>query len=190
MDTATVLTDRHHEGRSTIETIASSDARKTLEATATYLLSEDGRKASLLAGGDGRAHQELTLEVPVHRLHLISVDSNGVARLKLRPQFMLANDKQIVRTDPLPTYNAPPSIDELYRDAARNHQLERAFDSERQATRDKRHEADRERSAALATAFLTDPTQRAVVHPAPAPTRCQLNTPSGRVTFDSRTDVG
>ena len=32
-----------------------ADMARTLSATATYILSEDGRKASLLAGGNGHA---------------------------------------------------------------------------------------------------------------------------------------
>jgi hypothetical protein len=67
-----------------------TDSDRTLAVTATYLLSEEGRKASLLAGGDGRAIQQLTVNVPSHRLHLVTVDANGVAMLKLRPRYELA----------------------------------------------------------------------------------------------------
>jgi hypothetical protein len=45
------------------------------------------QEASLLAGGDGRAVQQIALHVPANRLHLVSVDKQGVARLKLRPRF-------------------------------------------------------------------------------------------------------
>ena len=99
--------------------------RKALAVTATYLLSEDGRKASLLAGGDGRARQELTVHVPANRLHLVSVDFEGVARLKLRPRYERDGEQRVARIDELPTYDAPPAIDDLFKDAARNHQLER-----------------------------------------------------------------
>ena len=61
------------------------ESPRALTVTATYLLSEDGRKASLLAGGDGRAVQQLSIQVPTSRLHLVSVDSEGVARLKGAP---------------------------------------------------------------------------------------------------------
>jgi hypothetical protein len=52
------------------------DASKIVKAsglavTATYLLSEEGRKASLLEGGNGRATQEIIVEVPANRLHLV-----------------------------------------------------------------------------------------------------------------------
>src|SRR5712691_10868328 len=53
---------------------------------ATYQLSENGRKALLVAGGDGRGMQKVTMDVPASRLHLVTVDHDGVARLKLRPQ--------------------------------------------------------------------------------------------------------
>src|SRR5579863_6723694 len=72
---------------------------RTLRVAAIYMLSELGRKASLLSGGDGRARQEIALEVPSHRLHLVSVDARGIARLKLRPFFQLDSDNRIVRVD-------------------------------------------------------------------------------------------
>ena len=74
---------------------------RTLTVTATYLLSEEGRKASLLAGGDGRAVQELRIEVPASRLHLVSVDANGVARLKLRPRYQSDDERGVIRLEPL-----------------------------------------------------------------------------------------
>ena len=40
----------------------------------------------------------------------------------------------------------------------------------------------------MAQTFLQDATQRALVHPAPTPTRCYLATDRGRVMFDARTD--
>src|SRR5260221_5644302 len=50
----------------------------------------------------------------------------------------------------------------LFREAARNHQLERSYHSERRARRSKRRDAERERRAALATAFLADLKQREI----------------------------
>ena len=47
---------------------------RTFPVVATYHLSEEGRKASLLAGGDGRAVQEIKIQVPTNRFHLVSVD--------------------------------------------------------------------------------------------------------------------
>jgi hypothetical protein len=42
---------------------------RLLTVVAHYTLTEAGRKASLLAGGDGRAQQLLELQPPTTRLH-------------------------------------------------------------------------------------------------------------------------
>jgi len=63
---------------------------RTLRVTATYTLPESGRKASLLAGGNGRADQTIDLDIPGNRLHLVTVDADGHARLKLRPHDVLS----------------------------------------------------------------------------------------------------
>jgi hypothetical protein len=133
-----------------------------LTVTATYLLSEEGRKASLLDGGDGKAVQQLSLQVPANRLHLVSVDAHGVARLKLRPRYQLDGDNGIVRIDTAPTYDKSPDVEELFREAARNHQLEGAYRAERHTAKIKRREADQDRRANIAKAFLADPTRRAL----------------------------
>src|SRR5438552_10001650 len=86
MDTVASFAQRREELAGSVTT-ATIEAPRTLAVTATYVLSEEGRKASLLAGGDGRTVQELTINVPTNRLHLVSVDASGVARLKLRPRF-------------------------------------------------------------------------------------------------------
>src|SRR5215467_11885353 len=116
MDTATVLNERRPQpvpdGPKGIE------ACPALAVTVSYVLSEDGRKASLLAGGNGRALQEMTVQVPSSRLHLVSVDANGIARLKLRPRYRIAEDQGIVRTDSPPEYDAPPSLEDLFHEAA------------------------------------------------------------------------
>jgi hypothetical protein len=187
MDAVTAFTPRRQDA--TVSPIAAESTR-TLAVTATYHLSEDGRKASLLAGGDGRAVQQLSIEVPVNRLHLVNVDAEGVARLKLRPRYELNALHQVVRSDEAPTYDAPPSLEDLFRDAARNHQLERTYQVERQAAKTQRRTAGEERRIRAAEAFLADPTQRAIVHPAPTPTRCVLATESGRIAFDATRDPG
>jgi hypothetical protein len=188
MDTVTAFARRQESGASVAT--ATLDANRTLAVTATYLLSEEGRKASLLAGGDGRAMQELTVNVPTNRLHLVSVDASGVARLKLRPRFEMDGEQRVVRLDAPPTYDSPPEIEELFREAARNHQLERAYETERRSLKAKRREADADRRGEVAKVFLGDPTQRALVHPAPTPKRCWLGTANGRIVFDVTTDVG
>src|SRR3954467_12168391 len=107
METVTRLADRH----SSIAAVTmgpAADAPRTLAATATYRLSEDGRKASLLAGGDGRSLQNVILQVPASRLHLVSVDREGVARLRLRPRFERGPDQRIVKLDAPPAFDAPP----------------------------------------------------------------------------------
>lgn len=163
---------------------------RALVVTATYALSEAGRKASLLAGGDGHTVQQLNIHVPANRLHLVHVNGRGRAQLKLRPRFDVTAEQRLVRIDALPVYDHPPAADDLLRDAARNHQLEQAYHAERSATRAKRAEAERARRTELATAFLSDETQRAVVHPAPSPTRCYLATRFGQMRFDVATDEG
>ena len=187
MDTVTAISERRLEAVPT--PAGAPSATKLLTVTATYLLSEDGRKASLLDGGDGKAVQQLSLQVPANRLHLVSVDAHGVARLKLRPQYRLDGDNGIVRVDAAPTYDAPPNVEELFREAARNHQLERAYQAERQAAKTKRREADQERRVAVAKAFLGDPSQRALAHPTPTPKRCVVETERGRVFFDADNDT-
>jgi len=189
MDTVTAISERRLEAVPAPSTPVVPGATKALTVTATYLLSEEGRKASLLNGGNGKAVQQLTLQVPANRLHLISVDAHGSARLKLRPRYQLNGDNGILRIDAAPTYDAPPDIEELFREAARNHQLERAYSAERQASKVKRREADQERRTTVARAFLSDPSKRAADHPAPTPKRCLVETEEGRVFFDAATDV-
>lgn len=169
---------------------ASAEAARTLAVTASYLLTEDGRKASLLAGGDGHALQQITLQVPAHRLHLVSVDKQGVARLKLRPRYEIDGDRGVVRMDAAPVYDQPPTIDDLYRAAAKNHELEATYFANRDTARSKRSEADRAFRDTVADAFLADKGQRAILHPPPTPKRCYLESDKGRLLFDIASDTG
>ena len=162
---------------------------QSLRVAARYVLSEEGRKASLLTGGDGRAQQQLMVEVPTTRLHLVTVDADGTARLKLQPRYEAVGDR-VLRHDAPPSYDVPPTIDDLFKDASRNYELERTYRTERSATRAKRRDADREHRTQLAQMFLSEPTQRAIVHPAPSPKRCFLATARGRVMFETTTDEG
>ena len=74
------------------------DPRQRLAVTATYLLSEEGRKGLAPgSGGNGRALQELTIQVPANRLHLVTVDAKGRAHLKLRPRFELNAEQRVVQ---------------------------------------------------------------------------------------------
>jgi hypothetical protein len=108
---------------------------------AVYHLSETGRKASLLQGGDGQTVQRLQVSVPANRLHLVTVNARGEARLKLSPRFEVDEGQRIRRIDEPPSYDAPPTIDHLFKDASRNHELERAYQAERSAWRAKRRES-------------------------------------------------
>src|SRR5574339_653500 len=135
---------------------ASSEPARTLAVTASYYLTEDGRKASLLAGGDGHALQQIMLQVPANRLHLVSVDKQGVARLKLRPRYEIDGERGVVRIDAAPVYDQPPTIDELYRAAAKNHELEATYFANRNTARSKRTEADRAFRDSVADAFFAD----------------------------------
>jgi hypothetical protein len=189
MDTVTAFAPRRQDSIPSSTPLSDPETTKALAVSATYLLSEEGRKASLLAGGDGRARQELTVSVPASRLHLVTVDPEGIARLRLCPRYELDGER-VVRIDELPSYDTPPTLDELFKQAAKNHQLERAYETERRAAEERRRGADRERRAKIAEGFLADAAQRALVHPAPTPKRCYLATDNGRLLFDVGSDVG
>lgn len=189
METVATPTHRRPDSVGLGASPAPAHADRTLTVTATYLLSEDGRKASLLMGGDGREVQQLAIDVPANRLHLVSVDANGTARLKLRPRYELDGQQRVLRLDAAPTYDVPPTIEDLFHDAARNHQLERTFETQRRETKTKRRDAQRDRKAQLAQTFLDDPAQRAIVHPPPTARSCYLATPQGRMLFDAKTDT-
>jgi hypothetical protein len=173
-----------------VESPATPTAVRTLAVQATYALSEAGRKASLLAGGDGRALQHVEMAVPANRLHLITVNGRGLARLKLRPRFEVHRDQRIVSVDAPPTFDTPPTTEDLLRAAARNHQLERAYYAARTVDRGTRSETDRIRRSEIARAFLRDQTQRAATYPSPDPQRCYVYTPLGRMRFDVDADEG
>ena len=166
------------------------EAVQHLTVLAVYELSETGRKASLLAGGDGRALQQLKVQVPANRLHLVAVDARGTARLKLRPRFEMDSEQRVIRKDAAPTYDAPPTLEALFHEAARNHQLERVYKAERNLARLKRREAEQARRTQIAEAFLADKSQRALVHPTPSPNALLSLTGQGRILFDVATDVG
>jgi hypothetical protein len=168
--------------------VAMTDSSRALVVTAVYHLSETGRKASLLDGGDGHAVQRLQVSIPANRLHLVAVNARGEARLKLSPRFEVDEGQRIRRIEEPPSYDGPPTIDQLFSEAARNHELERAYEAERSAGRTKRRDAEREWRNEVAAAFLADPEQRAMVHPSPSPKRCVLVTSQGRVQFDAHDD--
>src|SRR3989442_11110921 len=71
-------------------------------------------------------------------------------------------DGHVVQIDAAPIYDQPPTIDELFLAAAKNHELERAYYAQR-STRARRRDAQHDVRAQVAQAFLTDPEQRALV---------------------------
>ena len=190
METATRAAVRRPELVTDHDVQPAPEAARHLTVLAIYELSETGRKASLLVGGDGRALQQLKVQVPATRLHLVAVDARGTARLKLRPRFEMDAEQRVIRKDAAPTYDEPPTLETLFHEAARNHQLERVYKAERNLARLKRREAEQARRTEIAEAFLADKAQRALVHPTPSPTRCSLVTGQGRILFDIATDVG
>jgi hypothetical protein len=163
---------------------------QSLTATATYRLSEQGRKASLLAGSNGRALQEVTIPVPVTRIHLVTVDADGHARVRLQPRFSTNADQRVVRQDEPPIFDNVPSVDELLAEAARNHQLESVHKSEAAEDSRKRQDRGLEVRQRLAQDFLADPNRRARVHPRPTPRACHVLVNTAVVRFDAKTDVG
>jgi hypothetical protein len=163
---------------------------RTLTVNADYRLSEVGRKASLLNGGNGRAEQHVKIAVPLTRLHLVHVDGNGIARLKLRPQFKMADDHRVIKIKLAPVYDHPPTIDELFQDAARNHELERVYHTQGTTAHAAKREALNEWRNQVALEFLNDPNRRAVVYPPPSKRRCQVMTDRGPVHFDVKRDTG
>jgi hypothetical protein len=188
MDTATVSVLRRPELVSEPAPHTAESARQ-LTVEAMYTLSENGRKASLLHGGNGRAVQQLTVEVPANRLHLVTVDAEGLARLKLRPRYDVKPDGHVVQIDAAPIYDQPPTIDALFLAAAKNHELERAYFAQR-STRARRRDAQHDLRAQVAQTFFTDPAQRALLHPPPSPKRCYIATAQGRLLFDADRDEG
>ena len=191
MDTAVRGANHAAESIEDADGASAHGSSPALTVTATYGLSEAGRKASLLAGGDGRATQQITVHVPANRLHLVAVDEKGAARLKLRPLYQLNDRREVVRIDAWPAYDNPPAVEDLFRAAAQNYEMERTYETERTAARSRRQEAHREFKMQLAQSFLNDHAQRAIVHPAPTTKRCYLVAPDGRrLLFDVNTDQG
>jgi hypothetical protein len=190
METVTRFTERYTSAGVDTSKVAPIEAARALPVTVSYLLSEDGRKASLLGGGNGHEVQQLTVQVPANRLHLVTVDKLGNARLKLQPRFELDANQRVVRVDALPAYDAPPSIDDLFRAAARNHELERTYQTQRNVARVKRLETERELRERIAIAFMHDPLQRALPHPPPTPQRCCIVAEQRRLIFTIEGDLG
>jgi hypothetical protein len=137
----------------------------------------------LLTGGNGRRRQKLVFKIPATRAHLLHVDDGGTAWLKLRPRFEM-RDQRVVRIDEAPVYDAPPSVETLLQDAARNHELEAAYHAQGVAYRSARQDLTQGWRTEVAESFLRDTTQRALVHPSPTVRRCVIATERGRLHHD------
>jgi hypothetical protein len=121
-------------------------------------------------------------------MHLVHVDHGGTAFLKLRPRFEMRPDQRVVRIDEAPVYDAPPSVETLLQDAARNHELEAAYRAQGVAYRSARQDVTRSWRTQVAESFLRDTAQRALVHPSPTVRRCVIATERGRLEFDAKRD--
>ena len=180
MDATAHAATRRRIRRCTLILRPPSRRRATLTVTADYRLSEAGRKASLLNGGNGRAEQRLKLAVPRH------ATASGARRRERHRAAEAASAVQAERRaahrpdqararlrSPADARRTLPGCGAQSRTRAR---VSRAADDEpgRQA-RDERRVAEQ-----VALAFLGDPSPRAVVYPAPTPRRCQIMTDRGR----------
>jgi len=191
MDTALNPAAAHRsDARLHVLTPSSSTSPQTLKVRAIFHLSEAGRRASLLTGGNGRRRQRLVFRIPTSRMHLVHVDRGGTAFLKLRPRFETRPDQRVVRIDASPVYDAPPSIETLLQDAARNHELEAAYHAQGVAYQSARQDVTQSWRTQVAESFLRDTTQRALVHPSPTVRRCVIPTERGRLAFDAKRDRG
>jgi hypothetical protein len=123
-------------------------------------------------------------------MHLVHVDHGGTAFLKLRPRFDMRPDQRVVRIDAAPVYDAPPSVETLLQDAARNHELEAAYHAQGVAYRSARQDATHSWRTQVAESFLRDTSQRALVHPSPTVRRCVIASERGRLLFDAKRDRG
>jgi hypothetical protein len=189
VDTGANIAGRAAEPVGEFSRVARGECR-AFPVMADYRLSEEGRKASLLAGGDGRAVQELKVQVPTNRFHLVDVDAEGQARLRLYPRYYLNTNQEVIRDDAPPTYDTVPTLEDLLKEAARNHQLERAYRAERAERQRKRREVGFEAHQQFAERFLADPTLRALPHPKPTPRQCYVAGPHNTIFFDAKRNLG
>jgi hypothetical protein len=103
----------------------------------------------------------------------------------LSPRFEVDEGQRVRRLDEPPPYDAPPTIEQLSKEAARNHELERACQAERTTWRAKRRDAEREwaqrgcRGVPGRFRAARDGASVAVA------TRCVSVTSRGRLQFDA-----
>jgi hypothetical protein len=102
----------------------------------------------------------------------------------------MSPDHRVIKIKLAPVYDHPPTIDELFQDDARNHELERAYHAQRTTAQAAKRETLDEWRNQVALEFLGDPSRRAVVYPPPSKRRCQVMTDRGPVHFDAKRDMG
>jgi hypothetical protein len=161
---------------------ATADAPSpTITATAVIQLSASGRRASLLAGSDGRRTQRRILQLSAADAELIQVNTRGEATLTLTPRIVATSSGLLRRRD-MPEYDNMPSDEQLLADARAQASLRRAYDTQRRAALDAAKEA-------FAQEFMRDDARRALVHPPPTPQRCACRQDRRLLIFRD-TDVG
>jgi hypothetical protein len=170
------------EARTTPADDAPAVVQRPIKALAIVQLSARGRRASLLAGGDGRALQHLHVDVPPSAADLVRVNRRGEASLVLGPRIVALPSGQLRLLRDARLYDVPPTNEQLLADA-------RAVAALRQAYVTQRSLAYTAAKEALAQDFLQDAERRAIVHPPPTAQRCAFQTQRGVLVF-RHTDAG
>ncbi|MPY90865.1 MAG: hypothetical protein GEU99_23495 [Luteitalea sp.] len=156
-------------------------SQASLTVSATYWLSEAGRRSSLVTGGNGRARQRLTIRVRAADMELVHVDPRGRATLRLSPRFVQhPQTGRWQRLDDPRLFDDVPSEDELLAEAHAVHDARQQFEAQRAAERATRDAAILAAKTALAQQFLADPNARAIAYPAPNKIRAWLPGPNDR----------
>jgi len=153
-----------------------------ITATAVIHLSARGRRASLLAGGDGHRTQRRTVEVSPDDSELVRVDHRGEATLTLTPRIVAAANGRLRRVRDVLEYDLVPSGDHLIAAARALAALRHAYDTQRAAALNAAKEA-------YAAEFMRDDSLRALVHPPPSSQRCACRNGRRLLIFHT-TDAG
>jgi hypothetical protein len=153
-----------------------------IAAVATIRLSLRGRRASLVAGGDGRRTQRRVINIPAADIELVRVNAKGRASLILTPRITATPTGLLRQSRELPEYDLLPSDEQLLADARGLAALRHAYETQRTTTRNDAKEV-------FAQEFLRDASLRALVHPPPTVLRCVCRTEHGLLIFRD-TDTG
>ena len=175
MDTVTRFVDRQAGSLSAVMTPV-TEAARTLSATASYLLSEDGRKASLLVGRRrpiaAADHAAGPVEPPAPRIRRSAGRRAAQAPAALRAGRRTRSSASTPRR---PTTRRRPSRS-CTAPRHRTMNWSAAYDAQRTALRTKRADDDRSRRQNVADAFMADKGMRAAAHPPPTPKTCYVTT--------------